>query len=281
MLTVASGRTGEAAGVSYPETRNPVSPAGASSRSPPIPRGRAAGPPGTNAPWSRPRPAEPSNTASTRPSSALRIQPGHAGRAGAFRATRAEEHALDASGHDDMHAAHRDSLPQPRGRLRGVTDYDERTALWWSTSRTTSPTRRGPFRWTAATASCRASNAGDRTGARRRGARGLHAGLAPSQHAALLQGRRHLAGTLRAGDLGRRVPSGPRGRGRGRPQGRRRPRRLFRFQRARPRERRDVSDDARGAAPFTRDRAVGRSAVWRRTTACWRPCSTRGRSGSR
>jgi len=53
----------------------------------------------------------------------------HAGRAGPFGTIRAEEHTLDPSGHDDMHAPHLDSLPQPRGRLRGVTAYDERTAL--------------------------------------------------------------------------------------------------------------------------------------------------------
>ncbi|MGZ5300191.1 MAG: isochorismatase family protein, partial [Actinomycetota bacterium] len=53
----------------------------------------------------------------------------HAVGASLFRATGAEEHALDVAGDEDMDAPHGDSVPQPGCTLRGVTTYDERTAL--------------------------------------------------------------------------------------------------------------------------------------------------------
>ncbi len=53
----------------------------------------------------------------------------HAEDARLFRATGAEEHSLDTAGDEDMHAPHLDSVPQPGCTLRGMTTFDERTAL--------------------------------------------------------------------------------------------------------------------------------------------------------
>jgi nicotinamidase/pyrazinamidase len=53
----------------------------------------------------------------------------HAERAGFLRATRPEEHPLHTAGDEDVDASHGDSLPEASGTLRGVTTYDEHTAL--------------------------------------------------------------------------------------------------------------------------------------------------------
>ena len=81
------------------------------------------------------------------------------------------------------------------------------------------------------------------------------AGLAPAVHAALRQGRRHLAGPLRRADLGRRAAPAPDRRRTGRPQGRRRRGRLLGLHRAGPADRRGATTDLERLPPRARDGA--------------------------
>lgn len=53
----------------------------------------------------------------------------HVERASLLRAGGAEEHPLHATRDEHVDAPHRDSVPQPGCTLRGVTTYDDRTAL--------------------------------------------------------------------------------------------------------------------------------------------------------
>ena len=199
----------------------------------------------------------PSNTASTRPSGALRTHPAMPSDARLLRATRPEEHPLHPAGHEDMDAPHDDSLPHADGRLHVVTTYDERTALLVVDIQNDFADPSGTL----------AVDGGDVIVPR------VNQEIAEAQDAGALvvytqdwhpPSTPHFFkdggiwpehcvqdtwGAEFHPDLARR--------GRGRPQGRRRPRRLLRLQRPRPRERRDGAHHARGAAPRTRDRATG------------------------
>ncbi len=122
-----------------------------------------------------------------------------------------------------------------------------------------------------------------RDGIRERRDRRVHPGLASRVHAAFREGRRHLAGPLRRGHVGRTAPSGP---DRSRrcppgPQGRQRRGRLLRLHDARPRHRGDDADRARGHPPRAGPSNASWSSASRPTTASRRPPSTRPVSTSR
>ena len=131
--------------------------------------------------------------------------------------------------------------PEPTARRRGRPSSASRIdsgSRWppttprprcsWSTSRTTSPTRRAGCRARWRRRSCRSSTP--------RCARAIAAGAPvfytqdwhPRVDAALRQGRRHLAGALRHGHVGRGAPPRLVGRGAGRAQGQQRRGRLQR-----------------------------------------------------
>ena len=241
MLTVASGRTWEAAGSFLARDAEPAS---RWRGSPARPRrcrpGRAPGPRRHQSTMASTAASGPSNTASTRPSGALRTQPATPSARACFRAARPEEDPLDPARHEDMDAAHVDSVPQRRCRLRAVTTYDERTGLLVVDVQNDFADPSGSLSVDDGDVIVPRANQEIAEARAAGGAGGLHAGLAPARHEALLQGRRDLAGALRAGHVGRRVPPRSRRGRRDRSQGRRRPRRILRVQRPRSRERRDV-----------------------------------------